>query len=184
MSISLQTHTLGVERIEDLVSRHRQPALRLARWLLRNDDDAEDAVQDACLRAFRYYATFQGGNARAWFLRIVRNCCHLRRRAIIRSAGDLFDEDHHDDGRGHVTPESMLIGRDRAAAVDAALRTLPESARLLLILREVRGLSYRELAKATATPIGTVMSRLSRARRALKRAIERRDPAMNYRSVA
>lgn len=166
-----------VPNFDDVVLPHRTAALRLARWLVRDEDEAQDVVQEALLRALRYFATFRGGNGRAWFLRIVKNTTEHRRAQHLRAAADLFDEEHHVDLATPITPESLLLRRDVAASMDAAMRTLPERSRHLLMLREVHGLSYQELAVATAVPIGTVMSRLSRARSALKRAVERqRDP--------
>jgi RNA polymerase sigma-70 factor, ECF subfamily len=169
--------TRHVPSFDDVVLPHRSAALRLARWLLRDEDDAQDVVQEALLRALRYFGTFRGGNGRAWFLRIVKNTSEHRRAQHVRAAADLFDEEHHVDEAAPITPESLLLRRDVAESMDAAMRTLPERSRHLLMLREVHGLSYQELAVATAVPIGTVMSRLSRARRALKRAVERqREP--------
>lgn len=157
----------GVHDFEGIVAPHLHAAYRLARWRLRNDHDAEDAVQEASLRAIRYLGTFGGGNARAWFLRIVSNICNdWNGRRGVRQV-ELFDEEHHSGGQTGADPEAILLRTDARAFVGHAVRRLPHHLRQVLLLREIEGLSYRELAHAMAIPIGTVMSRLSRARRAL-----------------
>jgi RNA polymerase sigma-70 factor (ECF subfamily) len=156
---------------DEVVLPHREAAYRLACWLLRNEHDAEDAVQDALLRAFRYFRTFTGGNGRAWFLRIVRNACADRRGRGDHAVTDLFDEEEHLNA-GHASdPEALLLQTDRAALIERAMRTLPDRFRDLLVRRELEGLSYRDLADVLGLPMGTVMSRLSRARVALRGAL-------------
>jgi len=155
------------ERFEDVVLPHLNAGYRLARWLTRNDHDAEDVVQEASLRAFRYFRTFTGGNGRAWFLRIVRNTSggwHAERR----HATDPFDEEQHSSTRTAADPEMLMLQADAATIVERALLLLPERFREVIVLRELEGLSYRELADVMDVPIGTVMSSLSRARRALR----------------
>jgi RNA polymerase sigma-70 factor, ECF subfamily len=158
---------------EQVVLPHLDAAYRLARWHAGDPHDAEDIVQEAALRALRYFSTYEGGNARAWFLRIVRNASSDwlgRRRAI-----DLFDEHEHSaaatPGRD---PETSLLDADVATSVAQTLRLLPERFRQVLVLREVEGLSYRELARVMNVPTGTVMSRLSRARQAFRAAVDGR----------
>ena len=155
---------------EQAVLPHAAAALRLARAVMRNDADAEDAVQDAMVRALRYFRTFDGRNGRAWFLCIVRNTCFAARRRRPRVEGECFDEDSHSDLSG-TDQEARLVRRDRAEAVARAVVTLPPMFRELFVLREVEGLSYRELARRIDAPIGTVMSRLSRARQAARPAV-------------
>ena len=157
---------------DDVVLPHLEAGRRLARWLIRNEHDAEDAVQEASLRAFRYFRTFVGGDARAWFLRIVRNICLDRRGQRTAALTDPFD-DERPPPRGHpaIDPEALLLRNDAATLIARAMRSLPDRFHHLLVLRELEGLSYRELADVTGIPIGTVMSRLSRAREALRGAV-------------
>ena len=143
---------------------------------MRNDQDAEDVVQDAALRAFRYFQTFAGGNGRAWFLTIVRNTCHVHRRGRSDALKEPFEEQKHSDPAA-ADPESLLSHVDEATRLERALHGLPARFRRLLVLRELEGLSYRELAEVTGVPIGTVMSRLSRAREALRASLHSESTA-------
>ena len=156
---------------DDVVLPHLEAGRRLARWLMRNEHDAEDIVQEASLRAFRYFRTFGGGDGRAWFLRIVRNICFDWHGQRTAAPTDPFDEKEHSGHHPGIDPEALLLRNDDAALVTRAMRTLPDRFHHLLVLRELEGLSYRELADVTGIPIGTVMSRLSRAREALRRAV-------------
>ena len=157
---------------DDVVLPHLEAGRRLARWLIRNEHDAEDAVQEASLRAFRYFRTFVGGDGRAWFLRIVRNICLDRRGQRNAALTDPFDDEKPLPGRHPPTdPEALLLRNDDATLIARAMRSLPDRFHDLLVLRELEGLSYRELADVTGIPIGTVMSRLSRAREALRGAV-------------
>jgi RNA polymerase sigma-70 factor (ECF subfamily) len=156
---------------DDVVLPHLGAARRLARWLMRNEHDAEDVVQEASLRAFRYFRTFGGGDGRAWFLRIVRNICLDWHGQRIAAPTDPFDEKQHPGDHGAIDPEALLLRNDDATLVTRAMRSLPDRFHHLLVLRELEGLSYRELADVTGIPIGTVMSRLSRAREALRGAV-------------
>jgi RNA polymerase sigma-70 factor (ECF subfamily) len=160
------------ERYEDVVLPHLDAAYRLARWLTRNEHDAEDIVQEASLRALRYFETFAGRNARAWFLRIVRNTCFSWRARAVNASTDLFDEEQHVGAPLTRDPEALLVHAADAALIDETLRALPDRFRELLVLRELEGLSYQELADVLEIPMGTVMSGLSRARRAFRRAFE------------
>lgn len=156
---------------DEIVLPHLEAGRRLARWLVRNPDDADDVVQEASLRAFRYFATFTGGNGRAWFLRIVRNICCGWHSHRLHAAGDHFDEEYHSDLYPSSTPETLLLQIDDASLVARAMSHLPDRARQLLRLRELDGLSYRELADAMEMPMGTVMSGLARAREAFRHAL-------------
>ena len=156
---------------EVIVLPHLDAAYRLARRLMRDADTADDVVQEASLRAFRYFATFSGGNGRAWFLRIVRNTCYGWRRSIHAALTDSFDEEQHSTGQPHANPETLLLQSDEATSTTRILDSLPGHFQQLLLLREVEGLSYRELSDVIGIPIGTVMSRLSRAREALRGAL-------------
>lgn len=153
---------------DDVVLPHLDAAYRLARWLVRNDQDAEDAVQEAALRAWKYFRTFSGGNGRAWFLKIVRNACWTRSVTPLDRPTDHFDEDKHTDSEAFADPEATLMHAADAWMVEHALNRLSGPFRELLVLRELEGLSYQELADVLQIPIGTVMSRLSRARRAFR----------------
>lgn len=164
------TGKVSAERFGEVVLPHLADALALARWLTGNADDAEDVVQEACLRAHKGLATYAGGNARAWLLTIVRNASyawlarnHPRR---IVAVGDLADLDALAAGAemGADTPEAALIAKADAAALDAAITMLPHPFREVLVLRDINGLGYREIAAMLHVPLGTVMSRLSRAR--------------------
>jgi RNA polymerase sigma-70 factor (ECF subfamily) len=158
------------QNFEDVVLPHLDAAYRVARWLTRSGHDAEDVVQEACLRALRYFRTFDGANARAWFLRIVRNTCHSWRIRAGQAQDDPFDEQQHTPP-SMSDPEALAIHGDDTALVAQALKKVPERFRTLLVLRELEGLSYRELADVLDLPIGTVMSSLSRARQALRRVL-------------
>jgi len=157
---------------DEVVLPHIDAGYRLAHWLMRNEHDAEDVVQDATLRAFRYFRTFTGGNGRAWFLRIVRNTCCGWRGHRYDALNDPFDEEQHESVRPAFDPEALLLQTDDATLIARAMRTLPDRFHRLLVLRELEGLSYQELADVMEIPIGTVMSRLSRAREALRGALE------------
>jgi RNA polymerase sigma-70 factor, ECF subfamily len=159
------------ESFDEVVLPHLDAAYRLARWLMRNDADAEDVVQEAALRALRYFRTFTGGNGRAWFLRIVRNTCISWRGHVFQAPTDLFDEQQHSSDQPASDPETLLLHTDDVTLIERALSNLPDRFRELLVLRELEGLSYRELADVMDIPIGTVMSGLSRARQALRGAL-------------
>jgi len=157
---------------DEVVVPHLDAAYRLARWLMRNEHDAEDVVQEASLRALRYFRTFTGGNGRAWFLRIVRNCCRDWRDHRFQALTDPFDEGQHHSARSASDPETLLLQTDDAALVERTMSHLPDRFHELLVLRELEGLSYRELADAMGIPMGTVMSSLSRARQAFRGALD------------
>jgi len=159
------------ESFDDVVLPHLDAAYRLARWLTRNDHDAEDVVQEASMRAFRHFRTFAGGNGRAWFLRIVRNTWYGWQRQDVRAITDLFDEECHSATHTANDPETILLQTDTASAIERAMDGLPDRSRELLVLREFEGLSYRELSDAIGIPMGTVMSGLSRARHAFRGAL-------------
>ena len=160
------------ESFDEVVLPHLDAAIRLARWQMRNEQDAEDVVQEASLRALRYFRTFSGGNGRAWFLRIVRNTCWSWRGHGVQPL-DPFDEEQHSDARSAADPETLLLQTDHVTSIERAMRNLPDRFRELLVLRELEGLSYRELADEMGIPMGTVMSSLSRARQAFRAALNR-----------
>jgi RNA polymerase sigma-70 factor (ECF subfamily) len=164
------------ESFDTVVLPHLAAAHRLARWLMRDADVAEDVVQEASLRAFRYFRTFVGGDGRAWFLRIVRNTCYGWRRQRYQPPTDSFDEENHSSARPQSDPETLLLQTDDATLLAQTLSRLPAHFHQLLVLRELDGLSYRELSDVIGIPMGTVMSRLSRAREALRSALDTELP--------
>jgi len=157
------------ESFERSVLPHLDAGYRLARWLTRSDHDAEDAVQEASLRALKYFRTFDGHDARSWFLTIVRNVCH-RAHARNRGTHEPFDEERHPTDPDVSDPEALASRADDVAFITRVLNGLPERFRTILVLREIEGLAYRELAEVIGIPVGTVMSTLSRARRAFRDA--------------
>ena len=159
------------EHFEDVVLPHLDAAHRLARWLTGNEHDAEDVVQEASLRALRYFRTFTGGSGRAWFLRIVRNISWDRRPNHFQAPLDQFDEEQHSPARQASDPETLLLRTDDGALIERAMGRLPDRFRQLLVLRELNGLSYRELSDVMSIPMGSVMSGLSRARQAFRGAL-------------
>jgi len=159
------------ESFDEVILPHLDAAFRLARWQMRNEHDAEDVVQEASLRALRYFRTFSGGNGRAWFLRIVRNTCWSWRGQSVQPLSDPFDEEQHSGVQSASDPETLLLQTDDVTSIERAMCNLPDRFRELLVLRELEGLSYRELADEMGIPMGTVMSSLSRARQAFRAAL-------------
>ncbi len=140
---------------------HLNAAHNLARWLTGNPGDAEDVVQEAYLRAFRFFDGFHGGDGRAWLLAVVRNTCHTwmgRKPASVE-----FDERAH-GGSGDDTVEARLVNDSRIEALRKCVEGLPEEYREMVVMRELEEMSYREISEVAAIPVGTVMSRLSRGR--------------------
>lgn len=158
------------ERFTQLVLPHLDAAYNLARWLVRNPQDAEDIAQEALLRALRFIGGFHGEDARPWLLRIVRNTCYTwldkNRPAELMTE---FDEETH--SQASASPEALAIAASDRARLGRALEQLPPRFREVLVLRELEGCSYKEIAQITAIPIGTVMSSLARARQRLQRAL-------------
>ena len=167
-STDLSDHT----RFEELVLPHLNAAYNLARWLTRDVNDAEDVVQDACVRALKYVGSLNGGGARAWFLTIVRHafydwCKRNRPAEIARDDGTAIDMAVDPAA---VDPEQALLRIAESKALSDAVAALPLAYREVLILRELEELSYKEIARIADIPIGTVMSRLARARGLLQRS--------------
>ncbi len=161
------------ERFEQTVLPHLDAAYNLARWLTRNDQDAQDVTQEACLRAFRFFDGYNGGNMRAWFLTIVRNTCYtwLHQNRAPGSA-EVFDEEIHSaEFRGSADPEIQVLASADRETVRRALEELPDVFREALILREIEGMSYKEIADIASISLGTVMSRLARARTRLRQSL-------------
>jgi RNA polymerase sigma-70 factor, ECF subfamily len=147
-------------------------AYNLARWLLHDDQDAQDAVQDAFMRAMRYASSFRGGDRRAWLLAIVRNVCYTQlSRSRTAASNVVFDEEQHQGTDLSIDPETAALTRVDREALTRALEALPLEYREAIVMREMEGLSYKEIAGAAGVPIGTVMSRLARARDRLRLAL-------------
>jgi RNA polymerase sigma-70 factor, ECF subfamily len=170
-----------------VVLPHLGDAFALARWLTGDRADAEDVVQDACLRALRGIGGFSGGNSRAWVLTIVRHTAYTwlgkNRPAALVVTDDLEAVERAEFSRGGgaaetagETPEAALIAKADAARLEAAIQQLPPPFRETLVLRDIQGLDYKEIAKVTGVPIGTVMSRLARARQRLMTMITKDEP--------
>ena len=165
------TGAAKLDAFQRAIGPHMGAAWNLARWLVRDTADAEDVLQEAYVRAFRHFESFRGERARGWLLSIVRNACwtFLSRRG---DADEPFDEER--DTAAVVPlqvtpePEAQLVRSDQARRIQEEVEALRPEFREAFILRELEGLSYKEIADVTAVPIGTVLSRLSRARRELQ----------------
>jgi len=151
---------------------HLPNAYNLARWLLRNEQDAEDSVQEAYLRAYKAFGQFRGGDGRAWLLTIVRNVCYSRLRKNQKmDQHEEFDESLHGATEDKAEAAERLRGEVGAELLREALAALPEKMREMIILHDLEGLAYREIAAVVGIPLGTVMSRLARARGRLHREL-------------
>jgi len=168
----MSQHQVG--RFEALVLPHLDDAYTLARYLLHDEHDAQDVVQDAALRAFRYFGGFRGEDARAWFLAIVRTCCLTwqRRHRADRRSVPLVD-DRASAAEEPRSADALAIERSERAAIRRAVADLPAEYREVIVLRELQGLTYAQIGDVLGVPIGTVMSRLARARRRLAQALGR-----------
>ena len=158
------------ERFEECVLPHVDAAFNLARWLLRDKSNAEDATQEALLRGFRSFDGFRAGDARAWLLQIVRNCCYTWLKGN-RPHEDLSEIEEDAMPSDEPSPEALAISAHDRVRIVGALEALPVHFREIFVLRELEGCSYKEIAAITAHPIGTVMSALARARRQLREAL-------------
>ena len=169
-------------RFEAMAAPHLDAAYNLARWLTRNPDDADDVVQEAYLRALRFFGGFRGGDGRAWLLAIVRNTFYTWAEQRRSSRADLEYDDAitgaqvleagGDETLHGANPEQLLLSAADQRLIEAALLKLSAEYREILVLRELEELSYKEIAEIVAVPLGTVMSRLSRARLQLRHQIE------------
>ena len=157
------------QRFEALMLPHLDAAWNLARWLTRSDHDAEDVVQEAFLRAVRFFDGFHGAQSRPWLLAIVRNTAYSWMEKNRTGTVPLAEDGSH-DGVEETGPESLAMRGDARRRVNAALARLPAEYREVLVLRELEDMSYREIAQVASIPVGTVMSRLARARAMLRSA--------------
>ncbi|MFK4446375.1 RNA polymerase sigma factor (sigma-70 family) [Caballeronia udeis] len=164
---------VNAQRFEKLVLPHMNSAFNVARWLTHNDQDAQDVVQEAYLRAFRFFGGFRGEDARAWLLSIVRNTFYTWHQQNRGHAADTteFEEDMHsletNTAEHDDSPEAMLIRSQSQKRVHRALQSLRLEYREVVVLRELEELSYKEIAAIVGIPMGTVMSRLGRGRQQL-----------------
>jgi RNA polymerase sigma-70 factor (ECF subfamily) len=159
-------------RFEQALLPHLGAAYNLARWLTRDDHDADDVVQEAYLRAYQFFAGFHGGDGRAWLLRVVRNTCYTwLEKNRPREPARAFDEAIHGATAEGLNPETVLLRKEDRQSVRQAVEALPVELREVLVLREFEGLSYKEIAAVANVPIGTVMSRLARARERLQKRL-------------
>jgi RNA polymerase sigma-70 factor (ECF subfamily) len=159
-------------RFEQVVLPHLDSAYNLARWLTGNEHDAEDVVQDAYLRAAKFFDSFRGGDARPWLITIVRRACYdwLERNRSHQSL-TVFDEELHSDQGDELDPAQLALREESREMLRQALSELPIEFREVLVLRELEGLSYKEIAAITSLPPGTIMSRLARARERLRNCV-------------
>ena len=144
----------------------------MARWLTRNDHDAEDVVQEAYVRAWKFFDSFHGEASRPWLLTIVRHTCYTwLQQHRAHDLTTVFDEELHSVASASANPETLLLHRANQQMLRDALEALPVAFREVVVLRELEGLSYKEIASIADIPIGTVMSRLARARRRLQQCL-------------
>jgi RNA polymerase sigma factor (sigma-70 family) len=174
-------------KFEQAVLPHLDAAYNLARWLTRKEQDAQDVAQEAYLRAFRFFPGFRGSDARAWLLKIVRNTFYTwsHGNRPLQDAAE-FDENFFPPDSRAPNPEEVVLQNDSDTLVRKALETLPPNFREVLILRELEGMSYKEIADITGVPLGTVMSSLSRARDRLRQVLTtlmNRDPMPRSRRI-
>jgi RNA polymerase sigma-70 factor (ECF subfamily) len=186
----LVTESARTERFQRIALPHLNAAYNLARWLTRNNSDAEDIVQEAYLRAFKFFDGFHGEDARAWLLAIVRNTTYTwlqQKREHLRDTP--FEEEFHSlDGASAVNvpgqrddnPESIAARRDDQRLLTRALEQLPTEFREVVVLRELEELSYKEIADIANIPVGTVMSRLARGRKMLGECVRRMEEESSH----
>ncbi len=162
-------------RFEHTVLPHLSAAYNLARWLTRNDHDAEDVVQEAYVRAWKFFGSFHGGESRSWLLTIVRHTCYTwLQHNRAHDLTTVFDEEIHSVASASANPETLLLHRANQQMLRDALEALPVAFREVVVLRELEGLSYKEIAAIADLPLGTVMSRLARARTRLQEWLTQR----------
>jgi RNA polymerase sigma-70 factor (ECF subfamily) len=167
--------TRRLARFEGAILRHADAAYQLARRLTRREQDAEDVVQETCLRAWQFFDSFDGGDGRTWLLAIVRNTCYtwlMKNRPPAPTTS--FDAQRHDVASTAHDPAALLLRMEDSQLLRDTVELLPVELREVIVLRELGGLSYKEIAHAVAIPVGTVMSRLARGRERLQQLLARR----------
>src|SRR6202453_5172640 len=162
---------LAQPNFEQVFLPHLDAAYNLARWLLRNDQDAEDAVQEAYMRAYKAFPRFRGGEGKAWFMTILRNVCYTMIQKLRKhETPEPFDEEIHQPV-GESEMQEAFRQKANAESLHGALEKLPDEFREVIVLHDLEGLAYKEIAAVVGIPIGTVMSRLARARGRLRAEI-------------
>ena len=164
----------GRIRFERVILPHLAAAYNLARWLTRSDHDAEDVVQEACVRAFTFFDSFRGEDGRSWLLSVVRNTCYTWLEKHRARTTVSLDERIHMPSSA-LNPEQLFLKQATSEELRAAVEELPEEFREVIVLRELEGLSYKEMASVLSIPMGTVMSRLTRARARLQQRLSTRE---------
>jgi RNA polymerase sigma factor (sigma-70 family) len=166
-----------IARFEQSILPHLDAAYNLARWLTRRDQEAEDVAQEAFLRAFQFFGSFRGSDGRAWLLTIVRNTCYTwLQKNRAPQATTTFDEEMHGVAAAAHDPEAVLLRTEDVQLLRNAVNELPAEFREMIVLRELEGLSYREIAGIAGIPLGTVMSRLARSRERLQQILAKQVP--------
>jgi RNA polymerase sigma-70 factor (ECF subfamily) len=161
-----------LSHFEQAILPHMDAAYNLARWLARNEQDAQDVVQEAYLRAFRFFGGYRGGSSRAWLLKIVRNTFYTwAQQNRMQHISEPFDEQLHAVESDDATPATVLLKKADSQLVRRALEELPIEFRETLVMRELEGMSYKEIADIADIPLGTVMSRLARGRKELQKRL-------------
>jgi RNA polymerase sigma-70 factor (ECF subfamily) len=170
---------------EETLLPHLNAAYNLARWLTRNPDDAQDIVQEAYLRAFRFFGGFHGSDGRSWFLTIVRNISYtwLKQNKSLELVTTEFDDKLYLNESGAPDPETSQILKSQSEIVLAAVDQLPLEFREVIVLRELEELSYKEISQLLNIPIGTVMSRLARARKRLQKSLGKQESVSPHTSM-
>lgn len=170
---------------EEAALPHLRAAYNLARWLTRDEADAEDVVQEAYLRAFKHFGSFHGGDGRPWLLAIVRNTCYtwMQHNRSPELTIPLDDELHEIESKD-LNPEALLLQSAETQMLRQALEELPLEFREVIVLRELEGLSYKQIADVVEIPLGTVMSRLARARKRLQQILASRGNTKTSRELA
>jgi RNA polymerase sigma factor (sigma-70 family) len=170
---------MSPQGFDEKVLPHLDAAFNYARWLTRNETEAEDVVQDACVRAMRFFPSVRGDDARAWLLAIVRNTWYSRlSRRVSRSEVSSIDSAIDEPADDALDPEAQLLQQHTVVCVRTAIEQLPADFREVIVLRDIEGFSYKEIAAVIKIPIGTVMSRLARARERLVTTLKRSSVRM------
>jgi len=161
-----------LSHFEQAILPHMDAAYNLARWLARNEQDAQDVVQESYLRAFRFFGGYRGGSSRAWLLKIVRNTFYTwAQQNRMQQLSQPFDEQLHAVESDDASPDTVLVKKADSQLVRRVLEELPIEFRETLVMRELEGMSYKEIADIADIPLGTVMSRLARGRKELQKRL-------------